>query len=136
MEPAVSYIGTNGTKKVSRGDNMNESLNTILFTPAALLDFLSSIDELKDVDVGITESPEGDIQVQIGDSIYNVDTSQATEIEVDEEVVDQVDEANEEAYDELDVDTQDDVEGGIIKEALKTLLVGGLVRMGAKVLKE
>ena len=115
---------------------MNESLNTILFTPAALLDFLSSIDELKDVDVGITESPEGDIQVQIGDSIYNVDTSQATEVEVDEEVVDQVDEANEEAYDELDVDTQDDVEGGIIKEALKTLLVGGLVRMGAKVLKE
>ena len=115
---------------------MNESLNTILFTPAALLDFLSSIDELKDVDVGITESPEGDIQVQIGDSIYNVDTSQATEVEVDEEVVDHVDEANEEAYDELDADTQDEVEGGIIKEALKTLLVGGLVRMGAKVLKE
>ena len=115
---------------------MNQSLNTILFTPAALLDFLSSIDELKDVDVGITESPQGDIQVQIGESIYNVDTSQATEVQVDEEVVDQVDEANEEAYDELDVDTQDDVEGGIIKEALKTLLVGGLVRMGAKVLKE
>ena len=115
---------------------MNQSLNTILFTPAALLDFLSSIDELKDVDVGITESPKGDIQVQIGESIYNVDTSNATEVEVDEEVVDQVDEANEEAYDELDVDTQDDVEGGIIKEALKTLLVGGLVRMGAKVLKE
>lgn len=115
---------------------MNQSLNTILFTPAALLDFLSSIDELKDVDVGITESPQGDIQVQIGESIYNVDTSQATEVQVDEEVVDKVDEANEEAYDELDVDTQDDVEGGIIKEALKTLLVGGLVRMGAKVLKE
>ena len=115
---------------------MNESLSKILFTPAALLDFLSSIDELKDVDVCITESPEGDIQVQIGDSIYNVDTSQATEVEVDEEVVDQVDEANDEAYDELDADAQDEVEGGIIKEALKTLLVGGLVRMGAKVLKE
>lgn len=115
---------------------MNESMNTLLFTPAALLDFLSSIDELKDFDIGITESSSGDIQVQIGESIYNVDTSQATEVEVDEEVVDQVDEANEEAYDELDVDTQDDVEGGIIKEALKTLLVGGLVRMGVKVLKE
>ena len=58
------------------------------------------------------------------------------DVEVDEDVIDQVDEANEEAYDELDVDTQDDVEGGIIKEALKTLLVGGLVRMGAKVLKD
>ena len=115
---------------------MNESMNTILFTPAALLDFLSSIDELKDLDVGITELSEGDIQVQIGESTYNVDTSQATEIEVDEETIDQVDEANEEAYDELHADTQDDVEGGIIKEALKTLLVGGLVRMGAKVLKE
>lgn len=115
---------------------MNESMNMLLFTPAALLDFLSSIDELKDFDIGITESSSGDIQVQIGESTYNVDTSQATEIEVDEEAIDQVDEANEEAYDELDVDTQDDVEGGIIKEALKTLLVGGLVRMGAKVLKE
>ena len=115
---------------------MNESMNMLLFTPAALLDFLSSIDELKDFDIGITESSSGDIQVQIGESTYNVDTSQATEIEVDEEAIDQVDEANEEAYDELDVDAQDDVEGGIIKEALKTLLVGGLVRMGAKVLKE
>ena len=115
---------------------MNESMNMLLFTPAALLDFLSSIDELKDFDIGITESSSGDIQVQIGESTYNVDTSQATDVEVDEDVIDQVDEANEEAYDELDVDTQDDVEGGIIKEALKTLLVGGLVRMGAKVLKE
>lgn len=115
---------------------MNESMNMLLFTPAALLDFLSSIDEFKDFDIGITESSSGDIQVQIGESTYNVDTSQATEIEVDEEAIDQVDEANEEAYDELDVDTQEDVEGGIIKEALKTLLVGGLVRMGAKVLKE
>ena len=115
---------------------MNESMNKILFTPAALLDFLSSIDELKDLDVGITESADGDLQVQIGESTYIVDTSNATEVEVDEEVVDQVDEANEEAYDELDIDTTEDVEGGIIKEALKTLLVGGLVRMGAKVLKE
>ena len=102
---------------------MNESMNTLLFTPAALLDFLSSIDELKDFDIGITESSSGDIQVQIGESTYSVDTSQATDVEVDEDVIDQVDEANEEAYDELDVDTQDDVEGGIIKEALKTLLV-------------
>lgn len=115
---------------------MNEPMNTLLFTPAALLDFLSSIDELKDFDIGITESSGEDIQVQIGESTYSVDTSQATEVEVDEDVIDQVDEANEEAYDELDVDTQEGVEGGIIKEALKTLLVGGLVRMGAKVLKE
>lgn len=115
---------------------MNESLSKILFTPAALLDFLSSIEELSEFDIGITESSSGDIQVQIGESTYGVDTSQATDVEVDEDVIDQVDEANEEAYDELDVDTQDDVEGGIIKEALKTLLVGGLVRMGAKVLKE
>lgn len=115
---------------------MNEPMNTLLFTPAALLDFLSSIDELKDFDIGITESSSEDIQVQIGESTYSVDTSQATEVEVDEDVIDQVDEANEEAYDELDVDTQEDVEGGIIKEALKTLLVGGLVRMGANVLKE
>lgn len=117
---------------------MNESLSTILFTPAALLDFLSSIEELSDVDIGVTESIDGSIQVSIGDSTYSIDTSDATDVNVDPEVIDEVDELNQDTYEELSADYEDvpdDVEGGIIKEALKTLLVGGLVRMGVNALK-
>lgn len=117
---------------------MNESLSTILFTPAALLDFLSSIEELSDVDISVTEGIDGSIQVSIGDSTYSIDTSDATDVNVDPEVIDEVDELNQETYDELSAeyeDVSDDVEGGIIKEALKTLLVGGLVRMGVNALK-
>lgn len=119
---------------------MNDS---ILFTPASLLDFLSSIDELKDLDVGLTETIDGNIQVQIGSSIYEIDTSNATDVSVDESVVNTIDDVNESTYEELDDNydstipntSLEDVEGGLIKEALKTLLVGGMVRLGAKLLK-
>lgn len=117
---------------------MNESLSTILFTPAALLDFLSSIEELSEFDIGVTEGIDGSLQVSVGDSNYSIDTSSATDVVVDPEVIDEVDELNQETYDELDAeyeDGPDNVEGGIIKEALKTLLVGGLVRMGVNALK-
>lgn len=115
---------------------MNDS---ILFTPASLLDFLSSIDELKDLDVGLTETIDGNIQIQIGSSIYEIDTSNATDVSVDESVVDTVDDVNQSTYEDLDEtydsNALDDIEGGLIKEALKTLLIGGMVRLGAKMLK-
>lgn len=119
---------------------MNESFENILFTPAALLDFLSSIDELSDLDIGITETMNGNLQVQIGSSNYEIDTSSATNLQVDEHTVDQIDDINQTAYEELSEDYgeeafQEEVEGGIIKEALKTLLIGGLVRLGAKALR-
>lgn len=44
----------------------------ILFTPSALLDFLIQIDELKDKVVSVTETADGDLQVEIGDSAYIV----------------------------------------------------------------
>ena len=113
--------------------------DTILFTPASLLDFLFSIDELQDMDVGITETIDGNIQVQIGSSIYEIDTQNATDIVVDESVTDKIDDVNQTTYEELDesydTDSLENVEGGLIKEALKTLLIGGMVRLGAKLLK-
>ena len=111
--------------------------STILFTPAALLDFLSSIDELSDQDIQLTEESDGSLTVSIGESTYNIDSSQATDIDVDPEVAEQIDDVNEETYDELDADeTYENVEGCIIKDALKTLLIGGLVRMGVNALKK
>lgn len=118
---------------------MNEQ---ILFTPASLLDLLSQIDELKELTVGVTTGLDGELVIQIGESQYRIEPEKPLEIEVEQEVAEDVAEQNESAYEEL-VETADDVfvdeeiiEGGIYTNALKDLLVGGLVRMAGKYLKK
>ena len=110
----------------------------ILFTPSSLLDILSNVDELKDIDVGVTESNDGSIYLNIGQSSQKLDTSDATEVEVTDEILDVVEDANQDGYDnitEVKVERDDEVvESGIIKQVAKTLLVGGLVRLSAKLL--
>lgn len=120
--------------------------NEILFTPAALLDFLRQVDELADKDIAVRDT-EGGITITIGESTYSIDSADASDIEVPDEVVEEVGEINETTYEELDdveyteiLEDHDEeledevVEGGLIKEALKTLAVGGLVRLTAKLL--
>ena len=99
---------------------MNES---ILFTPAAVLDLLSQIDELSDLD--------------IGSSIYEIDNSNATTISVDTSTADTIEDVNEQAYDDIvdEFDDSETIESGIIKEIAKTLLLGGMLRVGSKILK-
>lgn len=106
----------------------------LVITPSALLGFLSELEELKGKDIDFVENPDS-VEITVGGTQYVLDASNAPEIEVDEESLEQVDEANEDGYDQLDdtetVDIQGDepVEGGIIKELIKTLAVGGLVRL-------
>ena len=113
--------------------------NEILFTPAALLDFLSQIEELADKDIIVNEDGSS-ITVTIGNSTYEINKADAEPVEVEPEVVDEVAEINETTYEELDdveyseLGEDEVVEGGIIKEALKTLAVGGLVRLTGKLL--
>lgn len=114
--------------------------NEILFTTAGLLDFLRQIDELSDKDISVDETGST-IIVTVGESAYEIDTKQAEDIEVPDEVVEEVADVTDEAYAELgedgvDVDNLDEepVEGGIISELLKTLAVGGMVRLTGKVL--
>ena len=110
----------------------------ILFTPSSLLDILSNVDELKDVNINVTENNSGEIYLKIGESTYKLDSSQATDIPVDEDTLDEVNQVNENGYDSIDdisieIDP-DKIESGVIKEFAKTLLVGGLVRLSAKLL--
>lgn len=118
-----------------------------LFTAAALLDFLRQIDELSDKDIDVFDN-ESFALITIGDNQYRIDYNTAEEVEVPEEAVDEVTDIIEDTYDELgasgvdyeevaDLEVNDDgdveaVEGGIIKEALKTLAIGGLVRLTGK----
>lgn len=111
----------------------------IIFTPASLLEILNQIDELKDYSISVTETLDGNIQIEIGDSRYQIDTDNIEEVEVPEDVVDTVEDINEETYEEL-VDseefesTEEVVEGGFLKEAIKSLLLGGAVKLIKKLL--
>lgn len=121
--------------------------NETLFTAAAVLDLLRQIDELSDKDIDVFDN-ESFALITIGDNQYRIDYNTAEEVEVPEEAVDEVTDIIEDTYDELgssgvdyeevsDIVEDEDgnldvVEGGIIKEALKTLAIGGLVRLTGK----
>jgi hypothetical protein len=113
--------------------------NEILLTPAALLDFLRQVDELADKDISVDDTGNA-LNITIGDSSYSLDLGTAETVEVPDEVVDEVAEINETTYEELDdveyteIAEDEVVEGGIISETLKTLAVGGLVRLAGKIM--
>lgn len=117
-------------------------MSELVFTPVAILDMLQQIQELDGLDKELVEN-EGTIQLRIGESLYNIDTSSAEDVYVPEEVVADISEINESEYPEIvDADYTADmvnynksIESGIIKEVAKTLLVGGLVRLTSKLLK-
>lgn len=116
-------------------------MSDIVFTPSGLLELLTQIDELKDVNIGISETVDGDLQLQVGESTYQIDTSDATDVEVDEQVVDTVQDVNVETYEALSesediaVSDYEAIESGLIKSLAKTLLLGGLVKLTSKMLK-
>lgn len=121
------------------GKKMRTAMNEIVFTPAAVLDMLRQIEELKDKDISLSDTPGSSIEITIGESTYTVDTASATPIEVSEEVVEDIADVNADTYTELasdDVVVEDieEVKSGILKEIAKTLAVGGLVRLTSKLL--
>ena len=117
-------------------------MDELLFTPAALLSVLVQIDELKDCNIGITETVDGKLQLQIDDSFYSLEPENETTITVDESDADAVEDANMEAYSDLESSgvaleelSQESVESGLVKEALKSMLLGGMIRLSTKLLK-
>lgn len=105
-------------------------MEELVFTPAAVLDLLSSIEELKDYDIDVYDSGDK-LTFTIGGSQYDIKTSVAEDVEVPEEVIEEVAEINEENYEPFQGQIEEDepVEGGLIKELIKTLAIGGLVRL-------
>lgn len=101
----------------------------LILTPSALLAFLSEIEELQDYSLSLSEN-EGELIVSIGDSQYILQSPEESTVEIDTEVIEDIEDIDEDGYDEIDNYVEDEpVEGGIIKELAKTLLVGGLVRL-------
>lgn len=114
-------------------------MDSIVFTPAAILDLLSQIDELSEYTISLDDVSGKDVMLRIGQSSYRIDTAYSDKLTVSSDVVDNINEINDEAIDDF-VDSNDDVESdyiesGIFKQLAKTLLVGGVVRLAAKLLK-
>ena len=104
--------------------------DVLVITPSGLLEFLSQISELEGLSVSVEEQADG-INVNIGGSSYLLQCDRSSVVEVEPEVVDEIDAINEEGYDGAgaELEEYDSVEGGLLKEIIKTLAIGGLVRM-------
>ena len=117
-------------------------MDDLLFTPAALLSVLLKIEELKDHDIRIYQTLDGDVQLQIDDSVYSLEPENETVIDVEESDLEAVEDANMEAYSDLKEEGEDvsveiseePIQSGIIKEALKSMLLGGMIRLSKKIL--
>jgi len=117
-------------------------MEEIVFTSSALLELLSQIKEFEEHELGISETLDGKLQLQVDDSFYVLESNQA-DVPVDEETVDVIADINDEVFEDLmDEDESGEenlpdeyIESGIIKEALKTLLLGGMIRLSSKLLK-
>lgn len=112
-------------------------MNEFVFTSSGLFELLSQIDELKDKQVQVEEKSNS-IDVRIGESVYSINLKNAAEVAVDEDAVEQVSEINDTVYDELadDIDSSEPVESGIIRNAIKSLLLGGIIRLVPDLMKK
>lgn len=118
-------------------------MDSLLFTPASILDLLSKIEELNQYEIGVAETLDEQLQITVGDSVYLIDASHATSVVVDDSVLETVEDANLDAYEHLDdsvdvtvyEDGEQPVESGILKEIAKSLLLGGMIRLSGKLLK-
>lgn len=114
-------------------------MDKLLFTPSAVLDLLVQIDELKDKELGMTETLDGNLQLTVGESDYIIEPSELqTTLNINDTDLENIQELSEEAYQamaddgDIELDSAEPIESGIIKEIAKTLLIGGVVRLAGK----
>ena len=88
----------------------------------------------------MTETMDGKLQLSVGGSVYELEPEVDTSVQVDDSVVDKIEDVNQQTYEDLaedgEVELQEEVTGGVLKEIAKTLLLGGMVRLTGKMLRE
>lgn len=124
-------------KRYTRSAELENS--TLLLTPASLVDFLSQIDELSEKSISLNSDNEY-IEVSIGEATYRIRPQDEVNVPVSVDDIDEVNDAADDTYDELVdngyIENSDEIESGLIKELIKTLAIGGMVRLAAKKLKK
>lgn len=110
-------------------------MDELLFTPSAVLGLLTQIDELSDKDISFDEKDDSLI-ITVGTTQYIIQNEGAENIEVSEDIIEDVSEVNQEGYEKLVEDgvefSYGRIEGGIIKELAKNMLLGGMIRLTNK----
>lgn len=106
-------------------------MEEVVFTSAGLVDLLSQIDELADKNIDLNDN-NGNISLTIGDTQYAIQKPTET-VEISEQALSEISDIADDVI--SDMEAPEAIESGIVKEALKTLLVGGAVRLVAKMLK-
>lgn len=110
-------------------------MDELLFTPSAVLGLLTQIDELSDKDISFDEKDDSLI-ITVGTTQYIIQNEGAENIEVSEDIIEDVSEVNQEGYEQLAEDgvefSSGPIEGGIIKELAKNMLLGGMIRLTNK----
>lgn len=116
-------------------------MNNFMFTGSALLHFITGIDELKDKEISFIENADS-IDITIGDNTYRL----MPELEDNADVIvttpaaaSDVEDIQQGEYNDLienaDVDVSDSIEGGIITTLVKSLLLGGMLKLAPKLMK-
>ena len=110
-------------------------MDEFLFTPSAVLGLLTQIDELSDKDISFDEKDDS-LVITVGTTQYIIQNEGAENIEVSEDIIEDVSEVNQEGYEKLVEDgvefSYGRIEGGIIKELAKNMLLGGMIRLTNK----
>lgn len=104
----------------------------MLFTADSLFVLLNKVEEFEGFDIACSDNENGSVTLKVNESTYNIEPSLLDMyIDVDKRDIEEIDHVGEMAIEEAG----DVVTSGIIKEGVKTLLVGGVVRLLTKVLK-
>lgn len=114
-------------------------MDNYVFTASAVLHLLTEIEELKDLDISISES-DNQIRITVGDSTYNLEPESSESIEVPKQAVEDISTANEDEYQELadsgDIEvSQETITSGLISGLIKTILLGGMLKLAPKLMK-
>ena len=105
----------------------------LLLTSVSLFDILSQIPELSGCKIDVSDTGTS-ISIKIDDNAYVVKSSSNDIVSAPESVVQDVSEIVDTEYSKSD--SSENIESGVLKEIVKTLAVGGLVRLSAKLLSK
>lgn len=105
----------------------------LLLTSVSLFDILSQISELSSCKIDVSDTGTS-ISIKIDDNTYVVKSSSNDIVSAPESVVQDVSEIVDTEYGRSD--SSENIESGVLKEIVKTLAVGGLVRLSAKLLSK
>ena len=105
----------------------------LLLTSVSLFDILSQISELSSCKIDVSDTGTS-ISIKIDDNTYVVKSSSNDIVSAPESVVQDISEIVDTEYGRSD--SAENIESGVLKEIVKTLAVGGLVRLSAKLLSK